>query len=231
MSEPEPSGRPQRATIDGERLIAVFSHLIEPLGRSLPANSEVVLHDLSLLPNSVVAVHGTVTGRLPGDPATDMLLKAAASGDIQTMVGYETQLRDGRQLKSSTLVIHDVAGNAVAALCINTDVSAWHAIHALAAQMIGAEVSPPPTASVPETFVKDIEELAELLISEAIREIGVPVELMHKKHKLRVVRSLESRGFFLIRDGVEMIASALHVTRFTIYNYLKIPGEADDADS
>lgn len=69
-----------------------------------------------------------------------MLLKAAACCDIQTMVGYETQLRDGRQLKSSTIVIHDVAGNAVAALCINTDVSAWQAIHALAAQVIGAVV-------------------------------------------------------------------------------------------
>lgn len=91
--------------------------------------------------------------------------------------------------------------------------------------------SPAPTADpVSETFVKDVEELAELLISEAIRESGVPVDLMHKKHKLEVIRSLKSRGFF--RDGVEMIASALQVTRFTIYNYLnETSDEADDAGS
>lgn len=71
-----------------------------------------------------------------------------------------------------------------------------------------------------------------MLISEAIRETGVPVDLMHKKHKLEVIRSLKSRGFFLVRDGVEMIASALQVTRFTIYNYLnETSDEADDAGS
>lgn len=47
-----------RRTLDGERLITVFARLVEPIGRALPTSSEVVLHDLSLLPNSIVAVFG-----------------------------------------------------------------------------------------------------------------------------------------------------------------------------
>jgi predicted transcriptional regulator YheO len=58
------------------------------------------------------------------------------------------------------------------------------------------------------------------MVQHTIAAIGIPVELMHKPHKMAVVRELDSRGFFLIKDAVEDTAKALHVTRFTVYNYL-----------
>lgn len=216
-----------RQTVDGERLLAVFAQIVEPMGRSLPASSEVVLHDLSQLPNSIVAVYGDVTGRRVGDPATDLLLRGWASGLFETTVGYETKLPDGRRLKSSTMIIRDVSGNAVAALCINSDLSVWQQVERIASTMLGsdaplegAEAQLPARPAVSEVFVKDVDELAALLIHQAIEESGVPVALMHKQHKVEVVRALKSRGMFMLRDAVEMIASSLNCTRFTIYNYL-----------
>jgi predicted transcriptional regulator YheO len=35
-----------------------------------------------------------------------------------------------------------------------------------------------------------------------------------------VVRTLEARGAFSVRHGVETVAGALGVSRFTVYNYL-----------
>ncbi|WP_427015934.1 helix-turn-helix transcriptional regulator [Pseudarthrobacter sp. P1] len=237
--------RPPRQTVDGERLLAVFSQLVEPIGRSLPASSEVVLHDLSLLPNSIVAVYGDVTGRRVGDPATDLLLRGLSSGHFETTVGYETKLPDGRRLKSSTMIIRDVSGNAVAAFCINSDISVWQSVAHIASLMVGANppvagaVAPPAAvvletethggADLGEVFVKDVDELAALLMCQAIAETGVPVELMHKTHKVEVVRNLKARGMFLLRDAVEMIASSLNCTRFTIYNYLNEINAADEA--
>lgn len=238
-----------RRSLDGERLLAVFSRLVDPLGRSMPATSEVVLHDLSLLPNSIVAIHGNVTGRVVGDPATDLLLERIANRDnTDEHLNYETVLPDGRRLRSSTMIIRDVAGNAVAALCINTDTSAWETVGLVAQAMLGRlddtaraallrpagldAVTPHqvPTlmdgdgSSAPhalgETFVRDIDELAQVILNRAIDESGVPVELMHKRHKVEVVRQLEARGLFLLKDAVELAAHALQVTRFTIYNYL-----------
>jgi len=233
---------PPRQTMDGERLLAVFSQLVEPMGRSLPASSEVVLHDLSLLPNSIVAVYGDVTGRRAGDPATDLLMRGLASGHFETTVGYETKLADGRKLKSSTMIIRDVSGNAVAALCINSDISVWESLSGIASMMMGgaavAGAAPVPhvaqgdsdAGAVGEVFVKDVDELASLLIHQAIEESGIPVELMHKQHKIEVVRALKSRGMFMLRDAVEMIASSLNCTRFTIYNYLNEISAVDDDD-
>lgn len=240
-------GEPVRArrSVDGERLIAVFSAIVEPIGRSLPASSEVVLHDLSLLPNSIVAIHGDVTGRRVGDPATDLLLQKAVSGSFEHMVGYETTMPDGRRMKSSTMVIRDISGTPVAALCINSDLSAWYSVQRIAQMMLGETMAGAPSApgsdapvppesvarpdeSAPtEMFVHDVDELAAHLIHQAVQNTGVPVELMHKRHKLEVVRDLKARGMFLLRDAVDMIATSLGVTRFTIYNYLNEIADAE----
>ena len=50
-----------------EHVIAMLCDLVEPLGQALPLATEVVLHDLSRLPDSIVAVHGNVTGRLKAE--------------------------------------------------------------------------------------------------------------------------------------------------------------------
>jgi predicted transcriptional regulator YheO len=228
QGDPLVTGAPRR-TIDGERLITVFARLVEPIGRALPTSSEVVLHDLSLLPNSIVAVFGDVTGRRIGDPATDLLLEQAVSGFQEHDLGYETVLSDGRRMRSSTMIIRDVANNPVAALCINTDISAWMAIKQIADVMVSvagvrpgdAPMALPSSAGESkELFVRDVDELASYLINQAITAIGIPVSKMKKEHKLQVVGALRARGLFLLREAVEMIAESLEVSRFTIYNYL-----------
>lgn len=234
--ETNADGTPQP---DGDRLIAAFTHLVEPLGRSLPPSMEVVLHDLARLPNSIVAVWGDVTGRRVGDPATDLLLEQASSGAFRDMVGYRTRLPDGRSMRSTTVIIRDGSSSPVAALCVNSDLSVWQSLERMASLMTQPEpelVGPAPDAEdgsgAGEVFARDVDELAAHLIHHSIREQQVPVELMKKEHKLAVVRSLQGRGMFLLRDAVEMIAGSLHVTRFTIYNYLnEIAEERDGADA
>lgn len=233
-----PAPVPPRRTLDGERLITVFSRLVEPIGRALPTSSEVVLHDLSLLPNSIVAVFGDVTGRRVGDPSTDLLLQQAVSGFAEHDLGYETVLPDGRRMRSSTMVIRDVADNPVAALCINTDISAWMTVKQIVDTMVSPTVAAREespgvavgSAESKEVFVRDVDELASYLIHQAIQDVGLPVSKMKKEHKVQVVAQLRSRGIFLLREAVEMIAESLEVSRFTIYNYINEITGAQESD-
>jgi predicted transcriptional regulator YheO len=86
-----------------------------------------------------------------------------------------------------------------------------------------------PTQEQPpeEKFFPDIDELAVHLLAEAIEASGAPVELMHKKHKIAVVKDLKDRGFFMLKESVGMAAKALRVTRFTVYNYLNELGNEE----
>ncbi|MEU5901660.1 MULTISPECIES: helix-turn-helix domain-containing protein [Streptomyces] len=52
------------------------------------------------------------------------------------------------------------------------------------------------------------------------RKRGRPLSELDRKAKQEVVRILEARGAFSVRHGVETVAGALGVSRFTVYNYL-----------
>lgn len=58
------------------------------------------------------------------------------------------------------------------------------------------------------------------LLAEMERQFGGPLADLGREDKQRVVRVLEERGAFTIRHGVESVAAALGVSRFTVYNYL-----------
>lgn len=57
------------------------------------------------------------------------------------------------------------------------------------------------------------------LLADLTRRHG-PLDRLGRKEKQGVVRLLEERGAFAVRHGVETVASALGVSRFTVYNYL-----------
>jgi predicted transcriptional regulator YheO len=217
------------SALDAEQVLATLATLVEPLSLTLPDDCEVVLHDLRRLPNSIVAIAGDMTGRSVGGPATDLLLRKAAAGTLATTVGYETRLPDGRSLRSTTVVVRDAEGTAVAALCINSDVMIWRAVKAIAESMLPQESTTEqhPVQPPQEKFFRDIDELAQHLLAEAIDACGAPVDLMQKKHKIAVVNDLKDRGFFMLKESVEMAAQALQVTRFTIYNYLNELGNEE----
>ncbi|KIQ66004.1 transcriptional regulator [Kitasatospora griseola] len=59
------------------------------------------------------------------------------------------------------------------------------------------------------------------LLAETARQFdGRPLAELNRTEKQRVVALLEERGAFTVRHGVETVAAALGVSRFTVYNYL-----------
>jgi hypothetical protein len=60
------------------------------------------------------------------------------------------------------------------------------------------------------------------------RRHGMPLSELDRKTKQVVVRTLEARGVFSLRHGVETVAGALGVSRFTVYNYLNRASAAKD---
>ncbi|WP_326568973.1 aminotransferase class V-fold PLP-dependent enzyme [Amycolatopsis rhabdoformis] len=186
-------------------LLSALIPAVDGLAAMLGPGNEVLLHDLSRLPDSIVAIAGDVTGRTVGGPMTDLLLGLVRRGTTQDLTNYRTHGPDGRAIRSSTLFLRDADGVAVGCLCVNSEVAA-------------SPSDPPPARA--ETFPPDVDSLQRFLVERAIGKVGIPVELMKKVHKAGVVRELDEAGFFLIKDAVDHLATHLDVTRYTIYNYL-----------
>lgn len=58
------------------------------------------------------------------------------------------------------------------------------------------------------------------LLAQVATELGGDLEVLPRADKQRAVRRLEELGAFEFRKSPEIIAQALGVTRFTVYNYL-----------
>jgi predicted transcriptional regulator YheO len=223
------------ASDEDRRIVELLTAVVKTVAPIMSGTAEIVLHEIARLPESIIAVAGNVTGRQVGDPATDVLLEAIASGSSgDVLEGYATVLPDGRTLTSSTTIFRNSGGTAVAALCVNADLTAWSRLRDLMETMAGPASGIAVTAGQAgsagsgERFAHDVEELASHLISDTLVSVGVPVDLMRKEHKLAVVARLRERGMFLLKDAVETVAAALGVTRFTIYNYLNELDENDE---
>ncbi|AZM49482.1 transcriptional regulator [Streptomyces sp. WAC 06738] len=97
---------------------------------------------------------------------------------------------------------------------------------------MGGEMVPPEAAAGDDVVLSwegrpavavRLPHLADSLdhmLAELERRHGVPLAQLDRKAKQQVVRVLEARGAFSVRHGVETVAGALGVSRFTIYNYL-----------
>jgi uncharacterized protein YqgV (UPF0045/DUF77 family)/DNA-binding CsgD family transcriptional regulator len=58
------------------------------------------------------------------------------------------------------------------------------------------------------------------LLAEVAEEFGGPLRGLSRREKQQAVLLLEARGAFEYRKSAEIVAEALGVTRFTVYNYL-----------
>ncbi|MEV5440002.1 helix-turn-helix domain-containing protein [Streptomyces sp. NPDC052682] len=97
---------------------------------------------------------------------------------------------------------------------------------------IGGEMLPPDEAGPDDVVLSwegadvvavrlpQLADSLDHLLAALERQQGRPLSELDRKAKQEVVRSLEARGAFSVRHGVETVASALGVSRFTVYNYL-----------
>jgi predicted transcriptional regulator YheO len=184
-------------------------------------NCEACVHDLTSLPNSLVYIHGDVTHRQPGAPATDLLLKIVNKhNESGNVFKYQTQSSDGRSLKSTTTLVRDQEGRPFAALCINFDTTEFYNASQAILPFIEYKTEDEAVANT-ETFTHSVEDTLTALFDGAVKEIGKHPTSMTSAERRRLVLLLDTDGSFQFKGAVEHIAKLMGVTRYTIYNYLK----------
>ncbi|MFI1733793.1 helix-turn-helix domain-containing protein [Streptomyces acidicola] len=80
-------------------------------------------------------------------------------------------------------------------------------------------------ADVVAVRLPQLADSLDHILAAMERKQGKPLAELDRKAKQQVVRTLEARGAFLVRHGVETVAGALGVSRFTVYNYINYANE------
>lgn len=100
-------------------------------------------------------------------------------------------------------------------------------VDAMGAEILGPDQAQPDDVvlswegeEVVAVRLPQLSDSLDHILAAMERRHGVPLAELDRKAKQSVVRTLEARGAFSVRHGVETVASALGVSRFTVYNYL-----------
>lgn len=208
-------------TTEQEQIFKNLTQIADSVHALFGPNCEVVIHDLSNLQRSLVYMKGDVTGRKVGAPATDLLAKLIQQGTRKDdhKHNYKSVTADGRCLKSSTSIIKDSNGNAVAAFCINLDTTEYfNAIQSLLPFIHDLETGIYPSK---ENFSDSAGDTVRTLFVRAVEEIGVQPASMSIDEKTRFIEKMKKNGAFQFKGAVEQVAELMDVTKCTVYNYLK----------
>ncbi|MFI9390070.1 transcriptional regulator [Streptomyces bauhiniae] len=205
---------------EDEHLLGEAEKVAVALGRMFPGLCEVVLHDLRDPDHAIRVIENNLSGRAPGDPATELGLARIADPRYPDVVqNYPNRFPDGRPAKSTSIGIRNSAGEYIAALCLNLDVSMLSPVALALANLVatGTEHGAEPPETLRDRRARELRGTVEEL---AARRGGTPRSL-GRDAKRELVRHLHGEGWFDSRDAAQTIADLLGVSRATVYNYTK----------
>jgi predicted transcriptional regulator YheO len=203
--------------------------VVKGIARAFGKNCEVLLHDISDLEHSVILIENShVTGRKIGAPLTDLglyFLNSDLFNDTDFVANYQTESKDGKKLKSTSIFIRNKNREIVGFLCINFNMEPLMNVSREIDEFCHMKNNFQENVAFlqeekEEIFSDSLDELMERCFSKAQQKIGKDINKMDKDEKIKMVSYLQKHGIFLVKNAIDRIAEKLNVSRFTIYNYL-----------
>jgi predicted transcriptional regulator YheO len=203
-----------------EHLIGEAEKIAVALGRMFPGLCEVVLHDLRDPRHAIRAIENNLSGRGVGDSATELGLARIADPQYPSVLqNYPNRFPDGRPVKSTSIGLKNAAGEYIAALCLNLDVSVLSPVTLTLSNLVATETEhrEQPLETLRDRNTRELRQTVEELAAE---RAATPRSLS-RADKKALVRQLYQDGYFDSRDAAQTIADLLGVSRATVYNYSK----------
>lgn len=209
-------------------LLSKYAVMVDFLAEVLGTDHEIVLHDITNLDHSIIAIRNNhVSEREIGGPATDLVLKTLKNSEDSEkpfICNYKGVSKNGKQIRSSTFFIRNEEGKIIGMLCINSDTTAF-AKFIDAFQGIAAYANLPDFGTeemhISENLSSSIEELTLKSIESIISGQSISPERMKPEEKIEIVSELNKLGVFLLKGAVSEVAKNLKSSEATIYRYLQ----------
>lgn len=200
------------------KFIEKYIPMADMIAETFGSECEVVLHDLTDPQHSVSYVaNNTVTGRTVGDSFDVLVKEVMMSPKLREsyVANYFFTAKNGKLIRSSTMLLRDDGGRVQGALCINLDTTrVSDQIRYLQSFMPRQEVQEPALPGGSENVRNLVSDLVENIMGNSD-----PTQ-MNREEKVERIRFMDSRGIFLMKGAVELVAEKMQVNKVTVYSYL-----------
>ncbi|KAK1178663.1 PAS domain-containing protein [Streptomyces sp. NBS 14/10] len=206
-------------TAEDDLLLREAEKIVVAIGRMFPGLCEVVLHDLRDPEHAIRAIESNLSGRSVGDPATELgIARIQDPGFPDIVQNYPNRFPDGRPAKSTSIGIKNSAGEYIAAICLNLDVSLFASVARSLNNLVRTDDQEQPLT---ETLRARTADELRTVIEEFAAARGHTARSLGSAAKKELVRSLKTRGFLQVKHSVQAVTELLGVSRATVYNYLR----------
>lgn len=208
-----------------------YALLVEFLGRMLGPDYEIALHDLSCKQPSIVAIaNGNISGRTIGAPLTNVAMQLIAEKAYLThdwKLNYRGLAANGKVLRCSTLFLKDERGALIGLLCINFDDSRYRELSEKIFSLchpdeyVARNIAISATESTEqETFYNSISAATEDAFLAVTSNANIPTDRLTQAEKLKIIQLLDTKGVFMLKGAIPMVAKRLSCSQASVYRYL-----------
>lgn len=200
-----------------QHFLETLSLVAKAIAAMFGPDCEVCISDLDHPEDGILTIYnGQVTGRASGGPLIAEARERVSKTGSELYLNYRKTIRSGSPFIKSTTVVRRI-GSRTISFCINYDCSRLESMAGTINDFLAT------TSRQEEMDILGINEPDKLdrIIENAIRSQGRPVHSFKKSDRMAVVRSLDDGGIMELPGAVRLVAEALEVSRYSIYNYLK----------
>lgn len=206
--------------MDKNTMLQLLTNLAEGIAKTFGSNCETLIQDLALPDHPILAIfNGQVTGRTVGS-TEDIFGSTSKSLDeklLQRDLINMMVIRGNQKIKSSTMIVR--GEGYCLGLGINLDITMSSAF----AEYLHEQISIDNYLDSAIDSAKQVR--LEEIFDACVQEIGIQPENMKKNDRISLVVLLKHQHAFDYQKAVPFISEKLGVSRYTIYNYLKIADE------
>jgi predicted transcriptional regulator YheO len=193
-------------------IFAIHRPVAQAIAALLHPHAEVVIHDLRS--GRIVDIWNAFSHRQAGDESLlgdDIELHL----DRDVFGPYDKANVNGARLKSITAALRDDKGKRIGLMCVNMDVSQFdQAIKLLSA--FAAPSEPRPEAM----FRQDWREHINLVIRAFLEQRRKALKALDRDERIALIAEIDAAGLFAARNAAPHVASAMNVSRATVYSLL-----------
>ncbi|GAA6177312.1 helix-turn-helix transcriptional regulator [Sulfitobacter pacificus] len=175
------------------------------------ARVEVVIHDLAS--ETIAYIANPYSRRKPGDPSN---MQDIDFRPTDTIIGpYEKVNWDGSVIRSISVVMRNVDGEAEFVLCINHDQADLLTLQNAITGLLPAR----PAQGQPEAlFRNDWHDRLNIFVSDWCAERSLRIDGLDRDRRRELIAALDASGGLSQPNAASYVARVLGVSRATIYN-------------
>lgn len=204
----------------GQKRVSVSTDVFKPyfpvgeaVATLLHPFAEVVLHDLRT--GRIVHIWNCCTDRQAGDLSHLARPQDLFSDDQPILGPYEKALTSQGRTKSITAGLRDVDEKLIGFLCINIDVTLIDGAAGMLRSFASSDMKRPEPI-----YRNDMKQHISYLVRDYSLRVNRPVDRLTREQRSELVSLIDRDGLFQARNSVMLVATAMKISRASVYNLI-----------